>query len=164
MPSSKVLATKRPVGATVSDATRESFERHGDANFEVSFYAVGRRELLDKKFDDVRATREHAILGWRVARREQRMRINLAHLRERSTAGGYIDFAIFEANATSGTDADRADVLHDLTMKARMQGLKVDQSALAYRESGRLRFYGSRSLVDYLAKRGVPRWTHSIDL
>lgn len=92
------------------------------------------------------------------------MRINFAHLRERSTNGGPIDFAVFEANSTSGTDSGRADVLHDLTTRVRLQGFKVDQSALAYSESGRLRFYGSPSLVAFLAKRGVPRWTHHIDV
>lgn len=92
------------------------------------------------------------------------MRINFAHLRERSTTGGDINFIVFEANATSGTDSGRSEVLHDLTMRARRQGLRVDQSALAYSEHGRIRFYGSRNLVDYLAKRGVPRWTHSMDV
>ena len=92
------------------------------------------------------------------------MRINFAHLRERSTSGGDINFIVFEANATNGSDSGRAEVLQDLTMRARRQGLRVDQSALAYSEHGRIRFYGSRNLVDYLSKRGVPRWTHSMDV
>jgi hypothetical protein len=95
--------------------------------------------------------------------RGESMRINFAHLRESSTSGGYIDFAVFDANATNGMDSGRAEVLHDLTVKAQLQGLKVDQSALAYSEHGQLRFYGSRSLVEYLSARGVPRWTHYID-
>jgi hypothetical protein len=91
------------------------------------------------------------------------MRINFAHIRERSTTGGYIDFAVFEANANSGRDEDRADVLADLTMRARALGLKVDMSALVYREHGQNRSYGDRAVVDYL-KRGVPRRTHTIDM
>jgi len=91
------------------------------------------------------------------------MRINFAHLRESSTNGGYIDFAVFEANATNGMDSGRAEVLRDLTVKARLQGLKVDQSALAYAEYGQIRFYGSRNLVEYLSARGVPQWTHSME-
>ena len=92
------------------------------------------------------------------------MRINFAHLRERSTSGGFINFIVFEANATSGGDTARSEVLHDLTMRARLEGLAVDQSALAYRENGRIRFYGSRNLVDYLSRRGIPRWTHHMDI
>ena len=91
------------------------------------------------------------------------MRINFAHIRARAANGGFIDFAVFEANASSGMDSDRADVLHNLTMKARFQGLKVDQSALAYSENGRIRFYGSPNLVDHLSRSGLPRWTHSMD-
>lgn len=92
------------------------------------------------------------------------MRINFAHLRERSTNGGDINFIVFEANAANGSDCGRSEVLEDLTMRARRQGLRVDQSALAYRESGRIRFYGSSNLVEYLSRRGVPRWTHSMDV
>jgi hypothetical protein len=92
------------------------------------------------------------------------MRIQFAHLRERSTTGGYIDFAVFQANATDGTDSGRDEVLYDLTRQARMQGLKIDQSALAYTEHGRTRYYGNRNLVNYLARRGVPRWTHYLDV
>jgi hypothetical protein len=92
------------------------------------------------------------------------MRINFAHLRERSANGGYIDFAVFDANANSGRDDDRADLLFDLTMRARSLGLKIDVSALAYNENGRTRFYGDKNVVDYLAKGGVPRWTHYIDM
>jgi hypothetical protein len=92
------------------------------------------------------------------------VRINFAHLRERSTSGGFIDFVVFEANANSGTDADRDDVLADLTMRARRMGLQVDVSALAYSEHGRVRFYGDRTVVEYLAQRGVPHWTHYMDV
>ena len=38
------------------------------------------------------------------------MRLNFAHIRERSTTGDYVDFAVFEANATSGRDEDYMDV------------------------------------------------------
>lgn len=92
------------------------------------------------------------------------MKINLAHLRERSTSGGWIDFAVFDAKSTSGTNSDNADLLSELTAKARESGLKIDQSALAFSQSGRTRFYGDKNLVDYLSRNGVPRWTHKIDL
>jgi len=88
------------------------------------------------------------------------MKINMAHLRERSTTGGWIDFAVFDAKATNG---DNDNLLAQLIMSARNAGLKVDQAALAFNSAGRLRFYGERSLVDYLAGIGVPRWTHTID-
>ena len=91
------------------------------------------------------------------------MRINFAHLRERSTTGGFIDFAVFEARSTVGTAEANAAVLGRLTLKARRAGLKVDKSALAYREDGRVRFFGDEDLVTFLSRRGVPQWTHSLN-
>jgi hypothetical protein len=91
------------------------------------------------------------------------MQIDLAHLRERSTSGHPIDFAVFAARSNSGSQTDNNRLLTQLTLKARALGLKIDQAALAYSENGRIQFYGSKHLVDYLAKRGVPRWTHKID-
>lgn len=92
------------------------------------------------------------------------MRVNFAHLRERSTAGGWISFAVFDARSTSGSDSDNADLLHQLTNRARASGLKVDQSALAFTELGRVKFFGSKNLVEYLSEAGLPRWTHSMDV
>lgn len=92
------------------------------------------------------------------------MQINFAHLRERAVNGGEVNFAVFEANSTSNTDSGRASVLADLTEKARLSGHRVDQSALAFRQNGRLRFYGTRTLVDYLARGGTPRWTHTLSI
>ncbi|PKN62610.1 MAG: hypothetical protein CVU57_23465 [Deltaproteobacteria bacterium HGW-Deltaproteobacteria-15] len=92
------------------------------------------------------------------------MKINLAHLRERSTSGGYIDFAVFDAKSQAGTDSANGELLWQLTAAARKSGLKIDQSALAYSQNGRIRFYGDKDLVDYLSRRGVPRWTHTIDV
>lgn len=90
------------------------------------------------------------------------MKLNFAHIRERSTSGGSIDFAVFDARSTSGSDSANTQVLEDLTKKARLAGYKIDQSALAFIEHGRVKFYGLKSLVDYLSKQGVPRWTHSL--
>ncbi|HEX8397508.1 MAG TPA: hypothetical protein VF644_08780 [Pyrinomonadaceae bacterium] len=92
------------------------------------------------------------------------MTINFAHVRERSTNGGWIDFAVFKADANNRTNSARADVLQQLTMKARRKGLKVDQSALVFSEHGQTKFYGSPNLVQYLSNNGVPRWTHSMDI
>lgn len=92
------------------------------------------------------------------------MQIDLAHLRERSTSGSPIDFAVFAARSNSGGQADNDRLLAQLTLKARAVGLKIDQAALAYSDNGRTRFHGSKNLVEYLAKQGgVPRWTHKID-
>lgn len=88
-------------------------------------------------------------------------RISFAHLRERSTSGGWIDFAVFDAKPNSSSERD--SVLYELTMAARQNGLCVDKSALAFRENGRNTFYGDKDLVDYLSKRGIPRWTHHLD-
>lgn len=91
------------------------------------------------------------------------MKINLAHIRERSTNGGAIDFAVFDAHSTTNSDSANAEVLAQLTAKARRSGLKIDQSALAFNEGGRLKFYGTKNLVEYLSRSGLPQWTHSID-
>ena len=91
------------------------------------------------------------------------MRINFAHIREQSTTGGWIDFAVFEARSSAGTDEANAGVLARLTMKARASGKKIDQSALAFEENGRIKFYGDKNLVAYLSRSGVPEWTDWID-
>lgn len=92
------------------------------------------------------------------------MKINFAHIREHSTSGGWINFAVFEADSNNGTDSGRADVLHNLTMRARANRLQIDKSALVYTQNGRIMYYGTPDLVDYLSNNGVPRWTHSLDL
>ena len=92
------------------------------------------------------------------------MQINLAHLRERSTTGTPIDFAVFDARSNSGTQSDNSRLLDQLTTKARGAGLKVDQAALAYSENGRIRFFGSKHLVENLSRSGVPGWTHTINV
>lgn len=92
------------------------------------------------------------------------MKFNFAHIRQPSTSGGWIDFAVFDARSTSGSDSANSQVLADLTFKARQGGRKIDQSALAFHEHGRLKFYGTKNLVDYLSKSGLPQWTHSITL
>ena len=89
------------------------------------------------------------------------MKINLAHIRERSTTGGWINFVVFEAKSTTNSNDQ---LLAQLTSQARANGLKVDKSALAFNQNGRLKFYGTNDLVDYLSKSGLPRWTHSIDV
>ncbi|WP_305824876.1 hypothetical protein [Massilia brevitalea] len=92
------------------------------------------------------------------------MKINLAHIRARATNGGHIDFVVFEAKSSSGGDTANSQLLAQLTARAQASGLKVDQSALAYSENGRIRFFGSRNLVDHLSKIGLPSWTHSINV
>jgi hypothetical protein len=92
------------------------------------------------------------------------MKINLAHLRERSTSGGWINFAVFDAKSTSGTDSGNNTLLSQLEHKARAAGLRVDQSALAFMQNGRIEFYGNKNLVSYLSGSGVPQWTHTIDV
>jgi len=91
------------------------------------------------------------------------MRISFAHIRERSTSGGWIHFAVFDARSSTGTDDDNADCLLNLTLRARAADFKIDKAALSYREGGHIRFYGAPDLVDYLSKRGVPRWTHYLE-
>jgi hypothetical protein len=89
------------------------------------------------------------------------MKVDMAHLRERSTSGGWINFAVFDAKSTTG---DNDGLLYQLTQAARAAGLQVDQSALAYKTGNRIQFYGDKNLVSYLSKGWVPRWTHKIDV
>jgi len=91
-----------------------------------------------------------------------RMRkINLAHIRERSTTGGWINFIVFDAKSTTGNNEK---LLTQLTSQARANGLQVDKSALAYTRNGRLEFYGTKDLVQYLSNSVLPQWTHSINI
>jgi len=88
------------------------------------------------------------------------MKIKMAHLREQG-----IDFAVFDADATSRLDSDREELLGQLVAAARGQGLKIDKAALAFRQGSRNVFYGTSDLVKFLSGLGgVPRWTHTIDL
>jgi len=91
------------------------------------------------------------------------MRINLAHMRERAASGGWISFAVFDARSSSGSRDDNARLLAQLTARARASNLRVEQSALAFNSGGRLQFFGSPPLVDYLSKNGISGWTHTID-
>lgn len=91
------------------------------------------------------------------------MRINLAHLRERAASGGWVNFAVFDARSSSGSRDDNARLLAQLTAQARASNLRVEQSALAFNSGGRLQFFGSPPLVDFLSKIGIPGWTHTID-
>jgi len=87
------------------------------------------------------------------------MKFYMAHIRERAANGGWIDFAVFDATSTTG---DNDGLLYQLTMTARGMGLKIDQSALAYRLGTGIQVFGSPPLVSYLTQNGLPGWTHTI--
>lgn len=91
------------------------------------------------------------------------MKVNLAHLRERARSGGWVNFAVFDARSSSGTRDDNTRLLAQLSAKARNANLQVDQSALAFMSGGRVQFFGSPPLVEYLTNSGLPGWTHTID-
>lgn len=92
------------------------------------------------------------------------MKVNMAHLRERSVNGGWVNFAVFDARSNSGSQTDNARLLSQLTHAARSQGLCIDQSSLCFSRNGHIEFYGDRNLVDYLSKNGVYNWTHQISI
>lgn len=87
------------------------------------------------------------------------MRVRLAHLRDQG-----IDFAVFDADATSKSQTARRQLLARLWHIAECQGLKVDKAALCYSIGRRIEFFGTPDLVRYLQRGGVPTWTHWIDL
>jgi hypothetical protein len=87
------------------------------------------------------------------------MRIEMAHLRDQG-----IDFAVFNADATNHSDSGRQTLLSQLIVTARRNRVKVDKAALAFEEFGEIKFFGTPDLVQYLASRGVPRCTHTLDV
>ncbi len=88
------------------------------------------------------------------------MQIKAAHLRHQG-----IDFAVFDADARTRMDHDRAQLLTQLVLVARTDlRWKVDKAALAFTEGSRVKFYGTPDLVRFLASTGVPAWTHTVTL
>jgi hypothetical protein len=83
------------------------------------------------------------------------MKINFAHIRERSTTGDWINIAVFDARSTVDTASANAELL---------AGYKVDKSALAFSDFGHLKFYGAKNLIDYLARNGAPQWTRQLEV
>ncbi|MFG6417356.1 hypothetical protein ACG02S_26035 [Roseateles sp. DC23W] len=92
------------------------------------------------------------------------MQINFAHLRQPAVSGGWVNFAVFDARSSSNTSSANDVLLDQLTTRARANRLQIDQSALAYREGGRIRFYGSKHLVEFLSRSGLPNWTHTLNV
>lgn len=92
------------------------------------------------------------------------MKVNVAHLRERSKSGGWVDFAVFDARSTTGSSQDNDELLQQLIARGRAAGLKIDKGALAFERNGRIVFYGAEDVVEYLQGLGVPEWTHTIDV
>lgn len=71
------------------------------------------------------------------------MRIEFAHLRELSTTGRYVDFAMFDAKPNNNTEAGRAALLSQLTIAAvRALDLKIDAAGLIYEGHGQTKSWG----------------------
>ncbi|MDC1436225.1 hypothetical protein N8303_03110 [Gammaproteobacteria bacterium] len=92
------------------------------------------------------------------------MKINMAHLRQETSNGDFMDFAIFDARSESGSEADNLTLLNELSENARKNNFKVDQAVLVFKIDDEIRFYGSTELAKYLSKVGFPKWTHQIDI
>lgn len=86
------------------------------------------------------------------------MQINVAHIRERAQSGGLVSCCLFDARASSGTTADNTKLLAQLTAA----NLRVDHAALAVVSSGQLQYFGNKSFIQNLARRGLPTWTHTL--
>lgn len=97
-------------------------------------------------------------------KQEKAVQVHLAHLRLPARGGGWTNSAVFDARSASGSAADNSRLLARLTVRARASSLRVDRAALAYVSGGGVQFFGNPSLVDYLSKVGVPRWTHSLSV
>lgn len=79
------------------------------------------------------------------------MRVELAHVRIQG-----VDVAVFDAKPISNSDPARQALLGQLTARARIAGLRVQKSALAYVQDGEVYFFGTPDLVAYLQKLPVP--------
>ncbi|MDG2091005.1 MAG: hypothetical protein P8J61_07890 [Gammaproteobacteria bacterium] len=91
--------------------------------------------------------------------------VNLAHFRQQTATGDFIDFAIFDAKTESGNESDNLALLNNLTQSAiQMKKLKIDQAALVFKKNDELRFYGSTDLINYISRAGIPKWTHTLEL
>lgn len=89
------------------------------------------------------------------------MEINIAQIRERSISRGWTDFVVFEVPSGQYSDIELYDLLLELTGKAQASGIRVDRSALTYSDS-EVKYYGDRSLVNYLSRMGIPQWTNQM--
>lgn len=87
------------------------------------------------------------------------MKINVAHVNIQG-----LSCLICDADHQSRTQTGRNALLGQLTAEARAQNLRVDKSALAFRENGQLMFFGTPDLVRFLSNNGLPRWTHVLTL
>lgn len=92
------------------------------------------------------------------------MKIEFAHLREQSTTGRMVDFAVFHGKPIHNTPSGRDALLTQLTSAARRTGRKIDVASLVYEEKGEIRTWGHPFVIDFLSKVGVPAATHSIDV
>lgn len=86
------------------------------------------------------------------------MTIKFAHLRDQG-----IDFAVFDADSTCRSNGGRTNLLADLTLRAHLSGLRVEKSALAFMEFGKVTYFGAPDLVRYLSSGWIPFWTHTLD-
>jgi len=74
-----------------------------------------------------------------------------------------INCVIFDADARVPTNQARSALLAQLASQARAAGLAVSKRALAFRQGGRLTFFGDDDLVRYLSNNpSALRWTHKI--
>ncbi|QFP75787.1 hypothetical protein [Deinococcus sp. AJ005] len=85
------------------------------------------------------------------------MQINIAHINIQGQS-----CLICDAESPNHNDNARSVLLAQLVAAARAKNLRVDKSALAFTEHGRLKFYGSTDLVGFLVNNGLPRWTHAL--
>jgi len=74
-----------------------------------------------------------------------------------------VNCAVFDADALNHSNQARSNLLAQLAARARAAGLAVSKRALAFRENGRLTFFGDDDLVRYLSNNPrALRWTHEI--
>jgi len=72
---------------------------------------------------------------------------------------GFETIAVFDAKSTNGNNSA---LLAELTQKTRLNGLRIDQSALVFTQNGRTQFFGDKNLVDFLSTNWYPQWTHTL--
>jgi len=87
------------------------------------------------------------------------VKVNVAYFKEQG-----VTCLVFDADHQSHTQSGRAELLASLTARARASGLAGAKSVLAFAEYGRLTYFGTPDLTRFLAGRGLPGWTHTLDI
>jgi len=87
------------------------------------------------------------------------VKINVAYFQEQG-----VNCLVFDADHQHHTQSGRAELLASLDLPGPASGLVGAKSVLAFVDHGRLTYFGTPDLTRFLSGRGLPRWTHTLDI